>query len=331
MQFLKTVQESVWGKVFYEKVRGEGAGQAVKYFFLLMVSVAIITSLVLAVTVTVAWKSAPKLAEIQQMVADLYPHELVLTWKNGEVSSNVDEPYAILFPKDWLSHQDQKDDFPMAENLLVIDTSKSVDANDFERYDTMLILGKDSVGSRDARQGKVQIQNFSRYNFDDFQLDKEKVLSLVGMLFNFLKWVFLALLFVLPLLIFVGLSVKYLVYLIFGALIIWLVAKLRKVDLTYGTAYKLGLYLLTLPILVNVLSSVVHFLNAPFVFTLILAVITYINLESPSASPLAGAVKIPDAPQTVAMPTPQAEATPSTQTAPLSEKGTDTPSTPPSA
>lgn len=285
MQFLKTVQESVWGKAFYEKVRGEGAGQAVKYFLLLMASVAIITSLVLAVTVTVAWKSAPKLAEIQQMVANLYPHELVLTWKNGEVSSNVDEPYAILFPKEWLSHQDRKDDFPMAENLLVIDTSKSVDANDFERYDTMLILGKDSVGSRDARQGKVQIQNFSRYNFDDFQLDKEKVLSLVGMLFNFLKWVFLALLFALPLLIFVGLSLKYLVYLIFGALIIWLVAKLRKVDLTYGMAYKLGLYLLTLPILVNVLSNVVHILNAPFVFTLILAIVTYINLEPSVSTP----------------------------------------------
>lgn len=292
MRFLKTVKESVWGKVFYEQVRGESAGQAIKYFLLLMASVAIITSFVLAITVTVAWKSAPKLAEIEQMVADLYPNELVLTWKNGEVSSNVDEPYAIPFPKEWLSHQERRDDFPMVENLLVIDTSKSVDANDFERYDTMLILGKDSVGNRDARQGKVQIQNFSRYNFDDFQLDKEKVLSLVSMAFNFLKWVFLTLLFALPLLIFVGLSVQYLVYLVFGALIIWLVAKLRKVELTYGVAYKLGLYLLTLPILVNILSSIIHILDAPFVFTLILAFVTYINLEQ------AVAASNPKAPET---------------------------------
>lgn len=292
MQFLKTVQESVWGKVFYAKVRSEGAGQAVKYFLLLIASVAIITSLVLAVTVAVAWKAAPKMTEIQQMAADLYPNELVLTWKNGEVSSNVDEPYAIAVPEEWMSHEERRNEaYPRATNLLVIDTSKSVDPADFERYDTMLILGKDSVGT-DNREGKVQIQNFSRYDFDDFSLDKEKVLLFVGMVLNFLKWALLALFLFLPIILFIGLAIQYLIYLIFGALIIWLIAKLRKVDLTYGTAYKLGLYLLTLPILVDILSSVLHILNAPFVFTLLLAFVTYINLEPSEAIPTPAAPEV---------------------------------------
>ena len=57
------------------------------------------------------------------------------------------------------------------------------------------------------------------------------------------------------------------------------VAKFRKVNLSYKQAYKLGLYLVALPVIYSVLTiGPLSILSVPFGFTIILALVTYINL-----------------------------------------------------
>jgi len=55
--------------------------------------------------------------------------------------------------------------------------------------------------------------------------------------------------------------------------------------MTYGQAYKIGLYLITLPILYNTVSiASLSMLRIPFGSTIILIIVTYLNLTPKSTS-----------------------------------------------
>ena len=109
-------------------------------------------------------------------------------------------------------------------------------------------------------------------------MNKETVTKFVDIGLKVGKVGITVLLIFLPFILFAFFWVGYLVYLLFGALVIWFMAKLRKVDLTYGQSYKLGLYLLTLPILYGILTTgPLSMFHIPFGFTLILAALAYAN------------------------------------------------------
>jgi hypothetical protein len=294
------MKECVVSKEFYVRAVGEDAYQPIKYFAFFIGIISFLSTVVLIVMFISFLRTTHSIADLENYITQLYPEELVLTWKNGIVSSNVSEPYAIPFPEEWLPEDERFDNAYPVKNLIVINTQDSVDPADFKRFDTMVILGGDAVGTYDSRKGKVQIQNFSQFDFSDFSLNKDKVAQYVGVGVRFLKAIVVVIFIVLPSFIFLILGVKYCIYLLFGALIIWGIAKFKKVDITYGQAYKIGFYLLTLPICIEILSFYVPLLKTPFVFTAVLAYMTYRNLESPI---IGGVDRLPDTTTTTTNPT----------------------------
>ena len=220
------------------------------------------------------------------IVTRLYPDDLEIRMVDGTVSTNAEEPLAIPLPESWRTQQERP---AMPENLLVIDTTKSIALEDFAEKNTSFILGKNTLGAWDQQKGKADIYDLGGKSSEgSFVLTKEKYTMFVSRVSSVLQKVFLVGIFLLPVFFYVAYWIGYLVYLIFGAAIVWLVAKQRGYALSYKNAYKAGIYLLPVPLVydffVMVLSDFPH-VRVPFLFTVFLAVMTLRNFPKASLSP----------------------------------------------
>jgi hypothetical protein len=278
MKFFHTMWDSIYNPAFYQATKYAGASSAFKNFLLLVFVVSLATTASLGFSFWQWVSSTDDLRTFRETALSTYPDELVLEYRDGHVTSNVEEPYFIALPKKFQEGAAATSGERAPANLIVIDTTHTVSPDDFRRYDTAVILGSDAFWINDTRKGKIEIQTFDNWSKAPFTIDKKKVTGYADRLAVVLKPVIIAFFVILPFLLFGIFSVGYLLYLIFGACVIWIVAKLRKTDLTYGQSYRLGLSLLTLPILYGLLSTFVPALGVPFLFTLILAIVTYLNL-----------------------------------------------------
>ena len=72
------------------------------------------------------------------------------------------------------------------------------------------------------------------------------------------------------------------VYLLFGALLIWLVAKIKGIKLGYRKSYIVGMQLVTGAIIItSVLSLISTKLTFPFFFSILLIALAFLNLKKP--------------------------------------------------
>ena len=221
------------------------------------------------------------------VVTRLYPDDLEIRMVNGTISTNAEEPLAIPFPESWRTQQERS---AMPENLLVIDTTKSIALEDFAEKKTSFILGKNTLGAWDQQKGKADIYDLGGKSGEgSLLLTKEKYAMFVSRVSSVLQKVFLFGIFLLPVFFYVAYWIGYLIYLIFGAAIVWLVAKQRGYALSYKNAYKAGIYLLPVPLVydffVMVLSDFPH-VRVPFLFTAFLVAMALRNFPRPGFSGL---------------------------------------------
>jgi len=288
MNIFRTFQSSLYDPAFYKTMRERSTTSALGYFALLMLVVSIISSAMPVVDIaTFIFRPSEEKDVLRNEVLSLYPDELVVRFENGVVSTNVAEPYAIPLPRALREEIGAKKKY--SGNLLVIDTTKQISAGDFDALDTIAILGRDSIGFYDPEEKKVEIQSLERTSGETFTMDTTKFVSYVGIAERFAKWFGVVLLFLIPFLIFFAKFVGFLVYLLFGAFVIWIVAKVRGTLWDYGTAYKAGLHLVTLPMLYGIVSSApfVPALHIPLLFTAILAIAAATNLAPAPQEPTA--------------------------------------------
>lgn len=246
----------------------------------------------------------------QSIITKLYPAGLVITVKDGEISTNVSEPYAITLPSEWREQNSQG----AVENFVVIDTTKPIDTGDFAAKDTILILGKYGFGYHDPSKGEFRIYDLRDQDWrQDVTLTSSDYTTFVSKVSTWLKWFLLAGCVMLPFLLYTLFFVLYLIYLLFGALVVWLGAKLRGHQLTYGQAYIAGFYLLPIPFLYEFVTSFLFTTpnsGIPFAFTLILLIMTLINFPKKVVAPITTPEAIVEAPSVL----------PADETAPSLEK-----------
>ena len=315
MQFLRTIRKSIYDVDFYITAKTNSSTAALKYYTLFILCAAFIIAIPIYVSFGIISSQIKETGDIRTRVLALYPDELVLNFQNGHMTSNVEEPYAIPVPSEFAKKT--------PKNLIVINTSGSITPADFDRYDTLAILGGDAIWTRDTQKDKIEIQRFDQFGKASVIINKEKATEWTDIAFRIGKIFITILLVFLPLIIFVALWIGYLAYLLFGACIIWLVAKLRKVDLTYGQAYKLGLYLLTLPILYSIVTmGPLTIFKIPFAFTLILAAVTYANLAPKKPVAVVTTSAVPETENAVVVPK-DAEVEPAPETPTADNQSTD--------
>ena len=146
------------------------------------------------------------------VVTRLYPDDLEIRMVNGTISTNAEEPLAIPFPESWRTQQERS---AMPENLLVIDTTKSIALEDFAEKKTSFILGKNTLGAWDQQKGKADIYDLGGKSGEgSLLLTKEKYAMFVSRVSSVLQKVFLFGIFLLPVFFYVAYWIGYLIYLI---------------------------------------------------------------------------------------------------------------------
>lgn len=266
--FFNDFQLSLYSPKFYAHIKTKSLLGCLGYFFMLVLVLTLIQTAFLSNYIFVKIPSSAQ-SFISQAI-NYYPQELEININNGTAQTNVKEPYFIPLSLD----DAQKDSL---NNLVVIDTKTAFSTTQFEQYKTIVWLNKDSVYYK-TDKNEVKIMPLSK--MQNTKIDKSSVQSLVD---KILPWVnFLGpLLFVL---VFFGFYLAYsgvLVYLLLLALIIFLISKALKWGFSYKQSYKVSLYAITLPLLVDVLINITSpytgFRGFTFMFSLLTLIVVGVN------------------------------------------------------
>jgi hypothetical protein len=163
------------------------------------------------------------------------------------------------------------------ENLLVIDTRfDEATLEEFKSYNTIMLLNRKTLMYYDENQVAIQ----SLAGIPNFKLDKGVISSLLAKIvpyFRLVGPVFIVFVFG-GYFAFVFLGRMF--YLIFAALLIWVIVKVKKVNIGYEKAYQLGLHLLTASVLYQIIFGLIlNISESSLLFIGLVAILAVINLR----------------------------------------------------
>lgn len=264
MKFFENIKNSIYSPDYYKEVAIKPISYSFKYFFLFALLVSVIVAGIMCFSASPDIKSFI-LTSIEQL-NNYYPEKLEVNIKNGIASSNVQEPYFLKIPDEFKN----KD----IDNVLVIDTKNKFSLDNFNSYRTTILLNSDSI----AYMGDKKVEMMLLKDYPDVTINKAEVNSLFDAVKPFVKFVYPAVFILVFLFQFIVITNK-LIYLIFAALLVWLIFKIRKIDIGYKKSYQLGMHLMTLGIILGGLFFIFHITAFPYFFTILLILLSLINIK----------------------------------------------------
>lgn len=282
MSFLQSVGKSIYSPEFYKELFGRPFSFSLKYFYSLAAVLAIVLAAIFSFKIIPIAQSF--FQSIGPEVLNYYPAELVITIKNGQASTNVKEPYFLKMPQGFIPKEgkykynlEEIEPRTDLENLLVIDTATPFTLEGFHNYKTAVLLMRDNVAYY-SDKGEIKIQSLK--GVPDITINKSLVSGLVGKISSLLIFVGPLIAIGTFLIAMIVLSFE-LVYLLFGAFLIWGLMKIRKISGGYPKAYQIGIHAMTLPIFLNIIIFLfVPDFRVPFFFTIAMLVGGLVNLRS---------------------------------------------------
>ena|SRR3989339_601711 len=193
----------------------------------------------------------PEVNKIMIYAENFYPKELKLQIKNGQLSTNVREPYVFDLEKNKLQ-ENQK-------HFLIIDTKGSIE--NYPSYNTYVLATKNAAvypsESRNNKIGDTSVFYFRELK-QNFTLDKKTYDNLLNVVKPyatkvnfFVDWIMLSLS---PLFLIFG-SLFWtggaMIRLLFLTFFVWIINLIFKKGYRYGSLYKMGMHAITWPILLN--------------------------------------------------------------------------------
>lgn len=266
MNFLKTIRNSIYSPQFYSTVLTKSFKSSLGYFLLLILFLTIIRIIFLIKPLLLDVPAQLK-GLLQEMV-DCYPKDLEVKIINGQVSINAEEPYLISSCEG-------------GTYLAVIDTKQTFSPEKFNLYKAAAWVTKDSIV---YKKSEVETRTYSLAQVKDFKLNQQVLNSFYQKFSPYLKFVGPILL----VLSFIGLYLAYvlrLIHLLLLASLIWLLSRIFKQTLEFGQSYKVGLYAITLGLIVDLVVSLTsrytHFWGFPFMVSILTLVVVTVNLFLP--------------------------------------------------
>lgn len=264
MNRLKTFSNVFWKSLtnpsYYKKIASTKFSFSLKYLFFLLFLISLGWGIFFSVKLAFYLPKVPEfIAQVKSVARGFYPAELVVVIKDGKLQTyNVSEPYFIDFPKELRETE---------LHFITIDTKARFE--DIKRYNTAVLVTGDTIFYVDDPGYKTlpisQIKNdllLNRNVYDQFvdrilpYLDYLSTAVYVLIITSLLIWPFLG----------AGLAlIGQMVYLLFTSVILWIVARVLKKDLTYGKIYQLSMHALSLPIIFSTISGLFK-VQIPFVY-----------------------------------------------------------------
>lgn len=242
--FIRRVGSSIYSPSFYAKVPGERFVVGLTYLNVLV----FLASLYFSFTIIPALFTTISSDTIRAVI-NYIPAELEVTIGPDGISTNQTEPYYI--PMSGKTAGEEK-------NFVVFDTKSDFTLEQFESYSTYVLVKKNYIVSASKQGTKITpIKNIEKTTV----VSRSVVQSWADKLTPYLM----------PFNVVVSLFMIVLVYLcslagrMIGLLVftvpVWLYAKIRKMPLTYGNAYKISMHAITFTFIIAVVCSAlsVHF------------------------------------------------------------------------
>jgi hypothetical protein len=269
MNIFKQIKNSIYNPEYYKSVvLNESFGPSVKYLAKLAMLASLLAVIIFAVTIPMFF------GELKVLVSRefaKYPDELVVNIKDGVASINKPEPYVIKMTE--LSNQEKN---YQEENLVVIDTTKPFVTDNFKKYSTMFLLSKNEIIFKKDDKGTLQVIPLS--NFSNTQITKTYLQEIESKLIKILPAIMIFVLVLMYIILFVGYFIGTLIMLLIYALLIWVLCKIKDINMTYKKAYQVGIHTSTILVILSILGIFVPVFGKFFIKAIAVLLVTYINL-----------------------------------------------------
>lgn len=267
----KTLIDSLRSPAFYRGVARKGRfAPALGHFAIVAFVLSLVVGAVPVIKSSLFLADANRMESFRTGALATYPDELELRIRDGIASSNVEEPYAIPWPGGWDGEENGGHYGP----VVLIDTRKSVSMEDFREHRAVIVVGRTEVGFMEE-DGGVQMRSFEEFReAGEIVINEEGLRDLLDGTMRVAVPILRVLVLFIPFFIFASLVSGYLVYLLFGALLVMVVANIRGESYGYAQAYRASLYLITVPMTYGALTSLWLFpqYRSPFVVSFLLVV-----------------------------------------------------------
>ncbi len=265
--FFRVFWRSISSPEYYQDIAKAKFSFSLKYLYFLLVLISLVWGIKFSVEAVSYFPKIPAFIDKTKIaLKDLYPPHLVLTVKNGELSTNVKEPFFVNPPKEWPEPEEK------FVHFIAIDTNAKIE--DFEKYKSAVLLTKKYIVFWDDNSGyrirpiKEIVSNITvdRHYYDNLVskilpfLDNLSYFVILAILFSVLVWPFLG--GVISLL-------GRLLWLVVASVFVLLIAKIMKKDLGYKKLYQLGMHAVTAPFLIALFFDLIR-QPRPFLFTFLI-------------------------------------------------------------
>jgi hypothetical protein len=274
----KELKASIYNPVFYRRLLNRRLSVSLSYYFKLSLL------LTLFLTIAFAVRTVPAMTDffwsVKDQAVEIYPNDLVINIKSGQLTANVESPYFITMPTEIKFENSPA-------NFLVIDTSSEA-IQDVWRYDTLFLLTDRELIGINKEDSSTTAKSFSQ--FPDTQITKVWLAEKLTILQRFLKWIIPAIVLMFFVAIFSFIFIGGLLLFVFSSLILMLIGKLIKVFINYSQAYKFSLHASTLGLIIAGLSFVVGINYSPIyivgLLTIIIGIANLLAIKNQETEPL---------------------------------------------
>ncbi len=271
MNLLKTIGNSLYSPEFYAAVVKKSFKQSIIYFLLLILILSSIK--VISLLNPLLFIVPNQLQGFATDIINCYPNDLEVNIANGQIYINAPEPYFISDCKNPANSQ----------KIAVIDTKTPFSTNQFNEYNASAWVTKDSVIYKDS---KYETKTYSFAQIKNYKLNKTVLNSYKNTITPYFKFVGPVLL----LISFIGIYLSYdfrLIQLLIVAALILVLGKIFKQNISFGQSYKIGLYAITLGLVVDLIVSLTSiwtgFYGFPFMVTILTLAVVLVNIILPAS------------------------------------------------
>lgn len=271
-RFWNNIKNSFYNPEFYSQLRHKRFWRAI----LVLLGISMVSMLAICSMLAVAVGGFLKSFSSDDFVGTYYPKGLELTAQDNQFTSNVAEPYFIPLP------DGDKHDPDSFTNAVVIDTSDNLTLDQIEAYDAFVVVTKNGIAGTEEN-GRMRVISLEQANLGDFVINESNTVEWTATALDFIKIAAVPLLLFLFVFGSVFVTMWHMFVLVFAALVVKLIAAIKKIEMPYPTAYVVALFA-TIPVLI--LNMVLNtFMQVPALIDLLLFIfVVSINLRATHAT-----------------------------------------------
>ena len=271
--FFRSFYQSSTDPTYYRHIINAKTSFSIKYLLMLSLVLSIGSTIILSVVGIPQFQTLR--TQIKTKVEGIYPDNLVISLKNGKLQTNQEQPLTIEVPG--------LDKEPY--HSVVIDTTAKVE--DMDRYNALMLVTSDTVSIRNDNR---EIRTYNLNEMSDFDIDKPSFDKFVRSVSDISD----TLVYLLPLVFFIGswfiISVSLIIRVLIFSLITALVAMVYHYRLSYSKYFQITAHAIT-PITIIQVVQIVFNLNVPIpffygiLFVVFVAILISILKKTPAKLP----------------------------------------------